>query len=92
MVEGTSLLVLVLKLEDHRLEPEAELAWLAVAEIQVPPQAAGKVDNLHKVTTVLGKEGAQGTAVETTAGLEAAGAGPVGFEVVQKLEAVLQKL
>jgi len=84
MVEGMSRLVLVLKLEDR---PEAELAWLVVAEIQFPPQA-GMVDRLHKVTTVLDKEGAQGTVVEV--GLEVRAG--LGFEVVQKLEAVLQKL
>lgn len=86
MVEGTNRLVLVLKLEDR---PEVEQAWVVVAENQVPPQA-DKADILHKVTTVLGKEGVLGTA-DVTADLVEVGAGP-GLEVLQKLEAILQKL
>ena len=80
----------MLKLEDRL---EAEQVWVAVAGIQFPSQVVGMADILHKVKIGEGKEdarGVQGTGVVMADGLEV-GADP-GFEVVQKLEVVLQKL
>jgi len=90
MVEGTNPRVLVLKLEDRL---EAEQAWVVVAGIQFPSQVVGKADILHMVKTGEGKvdvQGVQGTGVVMADGQEV-GVDP-GFEVLQKLEVVLQKL